>query len=533
MKQWDTIIVGAGSAGCVLAERLSANPAHQVLLLEAGPADRHPMIHMPRGAALLHGDPRHAWFFRTEAHDGIPAETWLRGKMLGGSSAINGMNYFRGQPQDYDTWEALGARGWGWHAMSRAFRAIEDHELGDDGIRGAGGPLPLSLETLRTPFTEAFIKAGQQLGLPRVDGLGRPEQESIGYTTRTIARGRRQSSATAFLGRAKGRPNLTILTGFTAERVLFEGRRATAVAGSGPGNRPQVLFAHDEIILSSGALMSPLLLQRSGIGDADHLASLGIPVVAHSPGVGRHMLEHRLHAMQFGLTVPHSHNPHLRGLRALANGARWFLGHDGPMASGNCPAGAFVRALPDAETPDVEILLADTVAWADGKGGYRVDRDHSITLHSYPLRSRSEGSIAITAADPAAPPRIRAGYLSDPYDQSVTVAMHRYLRTLMQQPAIAPMVGEERESTRALQTDDDIVDAFRTRGNAGFHACSTCRMGDFPDAVLDEKLRVRGVAGLRVVDGSIMPTMVSANTNGPIMASAWHAAGLILEGRNR
>jgi choline dehydrogenase-like flavoprotein len=533
MKQWDYIIVGAGSAGCVLADRLSADPANQVLLLEAGPVDKHPLLHMPRAAGKFMGDETHTWTFTTEAHDGIPSESWFRGKVLGGSSSLNGMMYFRGQPQDYDTWEALGARGWGWSEMSKAFRAIEDHELGDDGVRGVGGPLPITVDRLRSPFTEAFIKAGEQMGIPRVEDINRPEQEGIGYATRTIARGRRQSTAQTFLARARSRPNLTVITGFLVDKVLFDGARATAITGVGPGKQTETHHAAGDIILSAGTLLSPAILQRSGIGDGEHLASLGIPVVAHSPGVGRHLLEHRLLGMYFELTVPHSHNPQLRGLRAIANGVRWFLTHSGPMASGYGSVGAFVRVLPDAQTPDVEILLSEVVGITDPKGGMGVDSKHSVTVFGYPLRSRSEGWLAITTTDPAASPRIQAAYLTDPYDREITVAMHRYLRRFMQRPALAPMILEEREPSRSLETDEDIIQAYRSQGLPGFHACGTARMGDFPDAVLDEKLRVRGVAGLRVVDGSIMPTMVSCNTNGPIMASAWHAGGLILEGRNR
>lgn len=524
---YDYVVVGAGSAGCVLASRLSEVPNIRVLLIEAGPDDRNAFLHMPKGFGRLLHDVEHVWHIETEAHEDVPSEKWIRGRTLGGSSSINGMMYFRGQPQDYDDWEKLGGKGWGWREMKPVFQKIENHELGEGAERGTSGKLCLTVHPDQNPVSEALIRAGEQMGLPRCDGLSQPELDGIGYVTRTINRGRRMSSSRTFLSpEVRRRPNLDISTATTVERVLFEGRRAIGVEGVRNGEKVR-FSARGEVIVSAGGLASPKLLQLSGIGPAQHLQGLGIPIVADSPGVGGHMLEHRLLMTQYRLKKPVSENHQFSGWRLIRNALQYGLRRSGPLATGSHHVGAFVRSRPDLDRPDVEILMAPYSLGVNARK-VQFETEHGIHLFGYPLRSRSEGSVLIRSADPSQPAAIRAEYLTDPYDRQVTIDMFRYIRRLMKQPAVADLVGEEFAPGPGVETDDEIVHAFRTRGQAGYHACGTCKMGDDPLSVVDHDLRVRGVDGLRVVDGSIMPTMVSANTNGPIMAVGWRAADIIL-----
>jgi choline dehydrogenase-like flavoprotein len=528
MPEFDYIIAGAGSSGCVLANRLSANPRHRVLLLEAGPVDTNFMIKIPRGFAKLFSDPRHIWH-----HPALPSgqrnatETWHRGKTLGGSSSVNGMLYLRGQPEDYDHWEALGNPGWGWRQMGAAFRAIEHHELGPTPYRGGAGPLHISVARQTTPLNEALIAAGEALGLPRREDLNGLDQEGIGYFPRTIKNGRRFSAANAFLDPVKSRANLTIITGALVERIVFQGRRATGIAVKLNGVT-ETFTAGREILVSAGTIHSPKLLQLSGIGPAARLAALGVSVVHDNPGVGGNMREHRAITLQYRLKQNCGDNRRLRGLGLVLSILRYYLRHDGALAAPAFELGAFLKTRPELAQPDVQLHIGG-VSLEPREDAIAVEREPGLQSIGYLMRPESQGNIVINSADPAADPVITPNFLADPYDQAVAVALTRQMRRLFAQAPLAPYVGAEWDVTAPIQSDDEIIRHIRENGLCGYHATGTCKMGGDPLAVVDARLRVHGVDGLRVVDCSVMPTLVSGNTNGPAMALGWHAANLILE----
>jgi len=535
MTSFDVIIVGAGSAGCVLAERLTRDPKRRVLLIEAGPMDRSFLIHMPKGFGKLMQDPRHAWFLPVEPHEGNGQreEVWSRGKMIGGCSSINGMTYVRGQPQDYDDWEAAGNPGWGWRQVGAAYRAIEDHTLGDDGLRGIGGPLRLSVHPSANPLNAAMIEAGVALGLPRREDYNGLDQRGIGRMICNVRDGRRISAAVAFLHPAMKRPNLRVLTDTRVHRVVFTGQRASGVICGPLDDRGAPLTeyrATQEIIVSAGAVHSPQLLQLSGVGPAALLQSQGIAVVADAPEVGANLREHWMGFVQYRLKQPLSVNREFQGLRLLKNALRYLATRTGVMATGSHEVTGFVATEPGNPRPDAQVIAAP-FSWAmEGElNKFAFDPEHGVQMMGYPLRSESRGSIGIRSADAFDPPLIRPNYLSAEYDRAVSVRIWHFMRDLFRQEALKPYIAHETYPGPKVQSDDEILDYFRCFGMTGYHSSCTCRMGPDERAVVDARLRVRGVAGLRVVDTSVFPSMMSGNTNGAAMAVAWRAAELIEE----
>jgi len=531
----DYIIVGAGSAGCVLAERLSRDPARRVLLLEAGSANDHPLVTMPKGLGKLVLNPRHAWHFpiaQPRVPGGTASELWVRGRGLGGSSAINGMIWVRGAAQDYAEWERLGATGWGWETMLSAFRAVEDHALGDDGVRGAGGPVHVEAGTYRYPLAEALIAAGEAMGLPRRDDLNRADNEGVGYYAHNIRHGRRQSAATAFLAPARWRANLRVETGVMVDRVLFDdARRAVAVA-SRMGGRLVTFRAAREVIVCAGALLSPALLQRSGIGPAETLRRAGVTPILDSPDVGRRMRDHLGFSMPYRLRGAAGNNREFYGRGLWRNIARYYLRRNGPLATGPFEVGAFARLSPASVRADAQLYMG-AFTFARGDDNFPVpladvERLAGLTIYGQLLQLTSESEVAIASPDPDALPTITPNWLSTPEDEAAAIAMVRLIRRYAAQAPIAPHLEAELFPGPAVEASADILDAFRRFSLCGTHAVASCRMGSDNRAVVDPDCRVKGVAGLRVVDCSVMPAPVSGNTGAPAIALAWAAADRIL-----
>src|ERR1700728_4405916 len=528
---FDYVIVGAGSAGCVLANKLSATPATTVLLIEAGPADDNPLIHMPRGLGKLYTVGATTYFYDVQRNAGKSAtESWLRGRMLGGSSSLNGLMYQRGHQEDYDHWERdLGLAGWGWSSFGRIFRTMEDHELGANEHRGAGGPMSVSITKNHTLLMDKLIEAGGQLGLRHFQDASMPEQEGIGYINSTIRKGRRWSANKAFLEPVRARKNLTVMINTEANRIKFEGRRAIGVECTRNGTAVEYRAGRD-IILATGTMHSPKLLQLSGIGPAAHLQGLGIPVVQDSAEVGANLREPLVFRIQYRLSGDYSQNKEHSGWRIMYHGLRYMLTRGGLMSHPPYDVTAFVRTRKNLPRPDAQIVIGN-MSMSIAEEGFtlevKLEDEPGASIIGYNMRPESKGSVMIMSADPTAAPRVIANYLSDPRDRETAIGTVHFMRRLFEHPVVKPYVKAELLPGPGVQSDEQILAAYDKVSGPGYHAVGTCRMGSDAGSVVDSKLRVRGVTGLRVADISIFPTLVSGNTNGPAMAAAWHAAEVI------
>jgi len=527
-REFDYVIVGAGSAGCVLANRLSADGKHSVLLLEAGPEDKNLWIHVPLGYGKLFKEKTVNWMYQTEPEPELGGRQVFqpRGKVLGGSSSINGLLYVRGQHEDYDRWRQRGNSGWGYDDVLPYFKKAEDQQRGGDKYHGVGGPLTVSNLGHPDPLSAAFIDAAAETGLPVNSDFNGASQEGAGFFQTTTRGGRRASTAMAYLRPAKNRSNLHVETSALAQRILFDGRRARAVEYR-QGGALRTASARKEIMVSGGAYNSPQLLQLSGVGPADLLKQYGIDVVLDAPGVGNDLQDH----MQVRIVMRCPQRITLNDIlnhpvRRIMAGARYAAFRSGPLTIAAGTSGAFFKTNPRLASPDVQIHF---LPFSTDKMGEKLHAFSGFSASVCQLRPESRGSLRIKSADPAVPPAIRINYLATETDRTAFVEGMKILRKILAAPALKPFVTEEVEPGPKVTSDEDILNFCRQRGSTVYHPTSTCRMGNDPLAVVDQRLRVRGIEGLRVVDASVMPDLMSGNTNAPTIMIAEKASDMILE----
>lgn len=533
MGTFDYIIVGAGSAGCVLANRLTESGRHRVLLLEAGGSDRNFWIKMPIGYGRTFYDPSVNWMYETAPDPGLGHRTsyWPRGKVLGGSSSINAMVYVRGLPGDFDDWAAAGNAGWSWQDVLPYFRRLENSPLGETDLHGSNGPVNVTdIQPDRHPICDDYLAACRALGVKVVDDISGADQECAGLYQITTRNGRRESAATAYLDPARKRPNLRIETDAVATRLHFDGKRATGVEFRQRG-ATHVARAVGEVILAAGAINSPQLLQLSGIGPATLLKSLGIAVIHDSPAVGRHLQDHLCLDFLFRATQPTLNNALYPLTGKLRAGLQYIFTRRGPLSMSLNQGGGFVCSRAGLARPDIQLYFSP-VSYTKAPPRVRPlmspDPFPGFLLGYSLCRPESRGHLEITSSNPAIPPAIHPNYLAAPSDLEGMIAGWHYMRRLAETAPLSALIEREMAPGPAFQTAADVIEDIRARSGSVFHPVSTCRMGsDHREAVLDASLRVHGIGNLRVADASAFPSVTSGNTNAPVIMLAEKASDLI------
>ena len=530
MEPFDYIIVGAGSAGCVLANRLTEGGKSKVLLLEAGGKDSDPWLHIPVGYFKTIHKPNLGWGYKTDPEPNMNGREilWPRGRVLGGTSSINGLIYIRGQFQDYDHWRQLGNAGWAWDDVLPYFKKAENQAASNlpksSDLHNQSGPLTVSDYPDHHQLSEAFVNGAGQIGIPRNEDFNGPEQDGAGYYQMTTRNGRRASTAQAYLKPALCRPNLTVITDALASKVQFEGKKAIGVNFVKAGQK--TLVTGNEIILSGGTINSPQLLQMSGIGDPSHLNTLGIDVVHELKSIGRNLQDHLQAQVVYQCKSSITINDDLKSLwRQAKILSKYVLSRSGPMAGGPSSVGAFVKSNERVATADLQFHMMPLSVARPGV----VDSFSGYTFCTNQSRPESRGEIMITSPDPTKPPSIKPNYLAEKVDQDAMVSGIKTLRKIATTPAFDPYRELEYRPGDDVQTDDEILDYARQTAATMYHPVGTCRMGVDAQAVVNTALRVNGVQGLRVVDASVMPTLISGNTNAPTIMIAEKAAHMILQ----
>jgi choline dehydrogenase-like flavoprotein len=521
------IVAGAGAAGCAVANRLSADPANNVLLLEAGGPDRSPLIHMPAGFTKL-TSPKVNWGFATvpQKELGNREMHYPQGRTLGGSTSINAMIYIRGHRLDYDQWASLGNDGWGYDGVLPYFRKLENHERLIDEYHGVGGPMNVAEQTQHNPLSKAFVRAGQEVGLPYSADFNGKQQDGVGFYDVTQRNVRRESAATGYLKPARKRPNLTIVTHATATRVLLSGGRAIGIAYL-KDKREQLAYADAEVVLSGGAVNSPKLLLLSGIGPADELRALGVDVLHDLPGVGKNFQDH-MDVYLTAETAPVSYNGEDRWHRAAVHGAQYLLFKTGPVTACVAEAGAFLRSNGHVRSPDIQIHCLPAFVVDHGRRRFP---GHGVTINTCNLRPKSSGSVTLRSANPVEQPAIDPNFLADPYDWDISIEGFKRGREILSASSFAPLIKREHMPGADVTTDAGIRDYIRRWAKTDYHPVGSCKMGGDDMAVVDTELRVRGVEGLRVIDASIMPTLISGNTQAPSIMIGEKGAAIMAAGR--